>query len=109
MNTLMREAVNSYLERIKSVFPSFQRFGIGSDAFDADERDYKFELIRLFQSTVASRLAVAHATRSMPDGIADGLIEILADDITQNLKQQMSTKAEAFYPWLHEQLRTFVP
>ena len=70
MNTLMREAVNSYLERIKSVFPTFQRFGAGSDAFDADERDYKVQLIRLFQSTVASRLAAAHTTRSMPDGVA---------------------------------------
>jgi hypothetical protein len=78
MNTLMREAVNSYLERIKSVFPTFQRFGAGSDTFDADERDYKFQLIRLFQSTVASRLAAAHTIRSMPDGVADSLIKMFA-------------------------------
>jgi NAD(P)-dependent dehydrogenase (short-subunit alcohol dehydrogenase family) len=43
------------------------------------------------------------------DGIAAGLIEILGDDMTQSLKTQMSTKAEEFYPWLHEQLRAFNP
>lgn len=78
MNNLMREAINSYLKRIKSVFPTFQRFGVGSGEFDADERNYKVELIRQFQSTVASRLASAHATRSMPDGVADSLIKMFA-------------------------------
>ena len=78
MNTLMREALNSYLQRIKSVFPTFQRFGVGSDAFDADELDYKWELIRLFQSTVAGRLVAAHTTRSMPDDVADSLIKMFA-------------------------------
>jgi len=43
------------------------------------------------------------------DGIAAGMIEILADDMTQGLKLQLGTKAEEFYPWLHEQLRAFVP
>lgn len=43
------------------------------------------------------------------DGIAAGLIEILGDEMTQGLKLQLSTKAEEFYPVLHEQLRTFVP
>jgi NAD(P)-dependent dehydrogenase (short-subunit alcohol dehydrogenase family) len=41
------------------------------------------------------------------DGIAAGLIEILADETAQTMKAQMSTKAEEFYPWLHEQLRSF--
>lgn len=41
------------------------------------------------------------------DGIAAGLIEILADDMTHSLKTQMSAKAEDFYPWVHEQLRWF--
>lgn len=41
------------------------------------------------------------------DGIDAGLIEILADDVTRSLKTQMSTEAEEFYPWLHEQLRSF--
>jgi hypothetical protein len=43
------------------------------------------------------------------EGVAAGMIEILADDMTQGLKLQLSMKAEEFYPWLHGQLRTFVP
>lgn len=43
------------------------------------------------------------------DGIAAGLIEILADEMTQGIKLQLSTKAEDFYPWVHEQLRAFIP
>jgi len=38
------------------------------------------------------------------DGIADGLLEILADDLTEDLKSRLATKAEDFYPWLHTQL-----
>jgi NAD(P)-dependent dehydrogenase (short-subunit alcohol dehydrogenase family) len=43
------------------------------------------------------------------DGVADGSIEILADETTRGLKTMMSTKAEEFYPWVHEQIRSFVP
>jgi NAD(P)-dependent dehydrogenase (short-subunit alcohol dehydrogenase family) len=42
------------------------------------------------------------------DGIAAGLIEILADDMTQGVKQGLSMKAEEFYPALHQQLSVFV-
>lgn len=42
------------------------------------------------------------------DGIANGLIEILADDFTRDLKSQLSTSAEEFYPRLDEQLAGFV-
>lgn len=41
------------------------------------------------------------------DGIAAGLIEVLADDITHGIKLQLATKAEDFYPWIHNQLRAF--
>ncbi len=41
------------------------------------------------------------------DGIAAGAIEILADDLTRDLKSRLSTPAEQFYPWLHAQLRAF--
>ena len=41
------------------------------------------------------------------DGIAAGDIEVLADDQTRQLKSSLGTKAEQFYPWLHEQLRAF--
>ena len=42
------------------------------------------------------------------DGVAAGLIEILADDLTQGLKLQLSTKAEEFYPPMHEMVRSFI-
>jgi NAD(P)-dependent dehydrogenase (short-subunit alcohol dehydrogenase family) len=41
------------------------------------------------------------------DGIAAGLVEILADETTRELKRQLGTPAEDFYPWLHAQLAGF--
>jgi len=43
------------------------------------------------------------------DGVADGLIEVLADETTRRVKSGLSGKAEEFYPRLHEQLRSFAP
>ena len=43
------------------------------------------------------------------DGVADGSIEVLADEQTRDLKSRLGTKAEEFYPWLDEQLAGFVP
>ena len=43
------------------------------------------------------------------DGVADGSIEVLADESTRDLKSRLSTRAEEFYPWLDEQLAGFVP
>lgn len=42
------------------------------------------------------------------DGVADGSIEVLADDTTRHLKTRLSTPAEEFYPWLDELLAGFV-
>lgn len=55
------------------------------------------------------KVSAASVVDKAYDGIAAGLIEILADDMTQDLKTRLGTKAEAFYPWLHEQLQAFVP
>ena len=41
------------------------------------------------------------------DAIAAGSIEVLADTTTRELKTAMSTPAEEFYPWLHDQLALF--
>ncbi len=54
------------------------------------------------------KVSAEHVVTQAYDGIAAGLIEILADEMTQGLKLQLSTKAETFYPLLHEQLRSFV-
>ncbi|GAB2621947.1 oxidoreductase [Paractinoplanes abujensis] len=41
------------------------------------------------------------------DAVADGSIEVLADDQTRYLKSRLNTKAEELYPWLGEQLAGF--
>ena len=38
------------------------------------------------------------------DAVADGSIEVLADESTRQLKSRLNTKAEELYPWLDEQL-----
>ncbi|MBM2614632.1 SDR family oxidoreductase [Actinoplanes sp. LDG1-06] len=43
------------------------------------------------------------------DAVADGSIEVLADESTRYLKSRLNQKAEELYPWLDEQLATFVP
>ena len=43
------------------------------------------------------------------DAVADGSIEVLADETTRHLKSRLNTKAEELYPWLDEQLASFVP
>lgn len=42
------------------------------------------------------------------DGIAAGALEVLADDLTRDLKSRMGTPAEEFYPQVHAQLRAFL-
>lgn len=41
------------------------------------------------------------------DGIEAGALEVLADDLTRDLKSRMGMAAEDFYPQVHEQLRAF--
>ncbi|SES09176.1 Short-chain dehydrogenase [Lentzea xinjiangensis] len=43
------------------------------------------------------------------DAVANGAVEVLADDSTRYLKSRLNTKAEELYPWLDEQLASFVP
>jgi len=43
------------------------------------------------------------------DAVADGSIEVLADDTTRTLKARLSTPAEELYPWLDEQLALLLP
>lgn len=42
------------------------------------------------------------------DAVADGSIEVLADQTTRTLKARLGTRAEELYPWLDEQLAGFV-
>jgi NAD(P)-dependent dehydrogenase (short-subunit alcohol dehydrogenase family) len=41
-------------------------------------------------------------------GIAAGDIEVLADDVTRDLKSRLGVKAEDFYPWMHGLLNAFL-
>ncbi|WP_199257260.1 hypothetical protein [Pantoea sp. BAV 3049] len=41
------------------------------------------------------------------EGIHAGALEVLADDLTRDLKARLGTKAEDFYPWMHAELRAF--
>lgn len=43
------------------------------------------------------------------DAVADGSLEVLADEPTRNLKSRLNTKAEELYPWLDEQIASLVP
>jgi NAD(P)-dependent dehydrogenase (short-subunit alcohol dehydrogenase family) len=42
------------------------------------------------------------------DGIAAGALEVLADDLTRDLKSRMGLPAEEFYPQVHAQIRAFL-
>ena len=54
------------------------------------------------------KVSAASVVTQAYEGIAAGAIEILADETTREVKSQLSTKAEDFYPWIHEQLKAFV-
>lgn len=41
------------------------------------------------------------------EGVAGGAIEVLADDVTRELKARLSTPAAEFYPWLDAMLGSF--
>ncbi|CAG4901537.1 HNH endonuclease [Paraburkholderia gardini] len=51
------DAVSVYLQRIRVNFPTFRAFGSGDQGVDATERDYKMELVRLFQEELAGSLS----------------------------------------------------
>src|ERR1700761_8375854 len=71
-------------------------------------------LVGMIDTPVSARwdvpkVSAASVVAQAYDGVACGSIEILADEPTRGLKSRMSTPAEDFYPWLDEQLRSFVP
>ena len=49
----------------------------------------------------------ASVVRQAYDGVATGALEVLADDLTRDLKSRLNTKAEDLYPWMHAQVRAF--
>lgn len=55
------------------------------------------------------KVSAASVVAKAYDGIAEGLLEILADEPTQGLKAMLNMKGEELYPWMDEQLKGFVP
>ena len=55
------------------------------------------------------KVSAASVVSEAYDAVADGSIEVLADEQTRYLKSRLNTKAEELYPWLDEQLASFVP
>jgi NAD(P)-dependent dehydrogenase (short-subunit alcohol dehydrogenase family) len=55
------------------------------------------------------KVSAASVVAQAYDAVADGSIEVLADDQTRYLKSRLNTRAEELYPWLDEQLASFVP
>lgn len=61
----MQPALQTYLNRVKGVYPTFERFGKGDEAFTKNERDYKLEIISQFKQEVSSGL------QTLPDSIVE--------------------------------------
>ncbi|MCY1140898.1 SDR family oxidoreductase [Actinoplanes sp. Pm04-4] len=53
------------------------------------------------------KVAAADVVAQAYDAVADGSIEVLADEPTRHLKSRLNTPAEELYPWLDEQLAGF--
>ena len=55
------------------------------------------------------KVSAASVVAQAYDGIAAGSLEVLADEPTRELKSRLNVKAEELYPWLDQQLASFVP
>lgn len=55
------------------------------------------------------KVSAASVAEQAYDGVADGAMEVLADETTRGLKSMLSMKGEELYPMLHEQLASFKP
>lgn len=56
-----------------------------------------------------SKVSAASVVAQAYDGVAQGAMEVLADESTRGLKAMLNMKGEELYPMLHEQLAFFKP
>jgi NAD(P)-dependent dehydrogenase (short-subunit alcohol dehydrogenase family) len=54
------------------------------------------------------KVSAASVVAQAYDAVADGSIEVLADEPTRDLKARLNTRAEELYPWLDEQVAAIV-
>jgi NAD(P)-dependent dehydrogenase (short-subunit alcohol dehydrogenase family) len=71
-------------------------------------------LVGMIDTPMSSRwdvpkVSAASVVAQAYDGVADGAMEILADETTRGLKSMLSLKGEELYPMLHAQLASFKP
>jgi hypothetical protein len=53
----MKATIESYLSNIRDLFPGFISFGVGSEEFDKEERNYKIRLVEIWRRNVSPALA----------------------------------------------------
>jgi len=73
---LNQEALNTYQSRLTKTFPTFRKFGDGSEALDADERQYKLELVDIFQREIAASLKSLAADEASQSRIGTELVNL---------------------------------
>lgn len=71
-------------------------------------------LVGMVETPMAERwdvpkVSAASVVAQAYDGVADGALEVLADEPTRDLRSRMGTRAEELYPWFDELLASFVP
>lgn len=55
------------------------------------------------------KISASHVVAQAYDAITNGAFEVLADELTRQLKSRLSLEAEVLYPWIDEQLATLTP
>lgn len=50
------------------------------------------------------KVSAASVVAQAYDAVTDGSLEVLADDVTRDLKSRLNTRGEELYPWLDEQV-----
>lgn len=71
-------------------------------------------LVGMIDTPMSSRwdvpkVSTADVVAQAYDGVANGAMEILADEPTRGLKSMLNMKGEELYPMLHEQFASFKP
>lgn len=90
----MDDLLDQYLVRVTNHFPNFVRFG-EDKSFDATERDYKEELVGVFEQSVASLI------RHFEDGAGKGQVDLgkaITRLFTKPLKN-MGNKPQNLVAW----------
>ena len=85
----MQQAFQEYLKRVKAIFPTFERFDKGDEDFTKSERNYKLEIIELFNKEIQTGLSSLPADEDGQAELGRKIISLftrkLSDGKPQNL------------------------